>query len=239
MKDLKWTLGLFLCALMIFSCDHDHNDGVSGAITCNLTDTVTYLNDVAPLVESNCNGGSCHGVGSSNGDYMTHAGILGDAQSGVIKEQIESGAMPIGGILTDAEKQIFICWVEQGALNNGTITDTTITEDTATNTDTTVIDTTTDEDTIVVELSLCDTSDITYANSMQRLIDTKCAFSGCHGNGSSFGDYTSLGNIGSAADSAGHIFIRVVIQMNMPKGSVTITQAQRDSIECWTNKGGL
>lgn len=37
---------------------------------------------------------------------------------------------------------------------------------------------------------------------------------------SSFGDYTSLGNIGSAADSAVQIFIRV------------ITQTQRGSIEC-------
>ena len=228
-SDLSGWISAILVFPILFSCtpglsvEEDNLEDIS----CYIPDTVYFKNDVEPLIISKCSGGACHGIASVNGDYSSYNGIISDAISGKISHQIISGNMPLGDSLSPAQKQVILCWIAQGALDNG------ILEDTANE----VIDSNF-TDTILVSNDFCDTSNINYSNGIQRILNQKCTFSGCHASGSIFGDYTSLNSIATDADSAGKIWNRVVIRQDMPKGGIKMSQAQRDSIECWTINGG-
>jgi hypothetical protein len=84
---------------------------------------VSYNLHVKPLAETKCaNSIGCHVAGGSGpGDFTTYTALSGVSQT--VKTRIElpvgtSGHMPEGGILTQEELDIFLCWIEDGALNN-------------------------------------------------------------------------------------------------------------------------
>ena len=97
----------FSIALLFANCkkkDTDKPDTYtptcSGAKSCS--------NDVFPLIESKCK--KCH----TNMD--DHAEVK--ALAAAIKDNVTSGIMPKDDKLTDAQKDIIVCWVEAGAPNN-------------------------------------------------------------------------------------------------------------------------
>lgn len=79
----------------------------------------TFSTDVSPLISSSCaiNSG-CHGAGSTRGPgaLITYQQIF-NSRNG-IKSSVASGRMPRNGSLTANEKNIIICWVDNGAQNN-------------------------------------------------------------------------------------------------------------------------
>ncbi len=84
---------------------------------------VSYNLHVKPLAETKCaNSIGCHVSGGSGpGDFTTYVGLSSVSQT--VKTRIELPStdvlhMPQGGILTQEELDIFLCWIEDGAQNN-------------------------------------------------------------------------------------------------------------------------
>ncbi len=76
-----------------------------------------------------------------------------------------------------------------------------------------------------------DNSTPTYDDNIKTLINTSCAKSGCHGSGSSNGDYTSYAGISSDLTN-GRFENRVLKDQTMPKGS-TLSQGEINQFQCW------
>ena len=92
--------------------------------------TVSFANDVLPIIESRCIG--CHGGDRTEEglDLKTHASIMagssngpvivpGDAVNSLLVEMVATQKMPKRGPkLTPPQVQIITDWVNQGALDN-------------------------------------------------------------------------------------------------------------------------
>jgi hypothetical protein len=80
------------------------------------TATVSYSKDIQPFLNKNCT--SCHGSSSPTAgiDLSTYTKVKSNATRA--NSAIQGGAMPPGGGLSAADKQMFQAWVTQGAQNN-------------------------------------------------------------------------------------------------------------------------
>jgi hypothetical protein len=82
-----------------------------------------------------------------------------------------------------------------------------------------------------------DCTDATFSQSIQPIIQSKCALSGCHVNSTGLPDFTDFENIKSRAagiksrTSSG----------NMPPASsgISLTRAEIDAISCWVDQGTI
>jgi len=89
-----------------------------------ITDTVSYSKTIAHLDSTMCN--SCHVYGGTgNGDFTTYAGLKakanGGAQSSLYARVVTLKDMPTPGsgyTLTDAQRNEYAAWIQQGAKNN-------------------------------------------------------------------------------------------------------------------------
>ena len=83
----------------------------------------------------------------------------------------------------------------------------------------------------------CDGSTPTYQADIKAIVEASCnAGSGCHGSGSSLGDYTTFA--GLEPDLTNGSFKREVIdQRTMPPGNATMTDAELNMIQCWIQNG--
>jgi uncharacterized membrane protein len=86
----------------------------------------------------------------------------------------------------------------------------------------------------------CNISGVTfsYASNVKGIIDRHCI--SCHRTGSGVAeadqfDFTTYEGMKPHLD-AGHVLERVVIDKDMPQGGA-MTQAERDSINCWIQAG--
>ena len=92
--------------------------------------TVSFENDILPILTARCAFAGCHVAGGpDNIDFSTYQTlkkggedgpvvIPGNPDESDIIEEIVSGRMPPGGPpLTDAQIQLFIDWINEGATN--------------------------------------------------------------------------------------------------------------------------
>ncbi len=78
-------------------------------------------------------------------------------------------------------------------------------------------------------------ADLSYNKNMKGIIDRVCL--SCHsGAGPGPRDYRTYEGIKPILDN-GLVLERVVIQKNMPQSGVTMSQSQRDSVNCWIKAG--
>ena len=91
------------------------------------------------------------------------------------------------------------------------------------------VDTTTVSDTDTVVVDTCK-----FTTHIQPIIDANCV--GCHGSGSSDGDFTSYSGIFAKIDNSGPFENRVLILKDMPMGG-SLTQSEIDLIQCWLDNG--
>lgn len=122
--------------------------------------------------------------------------------------------------------------------------DEEIIEDTVNTTDTTAISTNSTDTTsggngggVAGPVAYCDTVKATYATSVKTILDKNCNSSGCHGVGSSFGDFTNYLGIKQVVDN-NKLKLRVVTNKDMPWGTDFANPTHRELLECWINKGG-
>lgn len=80
--------------------------------------TISYANEIATILTTNCNLASCHAAGSSRGDWTTYDNVK--ARSATIKARTANKSMPPAGstALTQAQVDLIGCWVTGGAPNN-------------------------------------------------------------------------------------------------------------------------
>ena len=112
---------LAICLSLTFACGNDDDDG-SSAVDCS-TRNVSYSGDIVPILDQTCAIPNCHVNGFINGDFEFYADLKAQSDNGSLRNQIESGAMPPSDTagpteLTDDELETFLCWIEDGALEN-------------------------------------------------------------------------------------------------------------------------
>ncbi len=77
---------------------------------------VSFASQIDPILKANCTSSSCHGSGSSNGDWTKFANV--SAKAALIRNRTTDKTMPQGGSLTAEQIALIACWVNDGALNN-------------------------------------------------------------------------------------------------------------------------
>ena len=100
----------------------EHDLVVTDASGCTINQSVTITSGVSfsasisPIISTKCASSNCHG-GTQGPDLRTFKGIHDNAAR--IKTVTGNGTMPKGGPeLSQAEKDLIACWVDDGALNN-------------------------------------------------------------------------------------------------------------------------
>ncbi|WP_370086173.1 SprB repeat-containing protein [Ekhidna sp.] len=107
----------------------DHEVTVTDGAGCSATKSVyvnsgvSLINDIMPLLASNCTSGAgaaCHdGSNGSDRNWTVKNNVINKAQN--IKARTQSGNMPRAGSgqsLTQAEIDMIACWVDDGAKDN-------------------------------------------------------------------------------------------------------------------------
>jgi len=114
----KLFLLFFVAYTMFFSCKKNKID-----ISCEGV-SVSYANDIVPIINTNCALSGCHVSGFSSGDYTTYTGLKAKADNGTLKERVVAKKdMPPSTTLgpkslSDADIKKFFCWIEDGAGKN-------------------------------------------------------------------------------------------------------------------------
>ena len=94
---------------------------VTDASGCSINQSVTintgvsFSTSVSPIISSKCAISTCH-AGTQAPDFRTFKNIQDNA--GQIKTLTGNGTMPQDGSLTQTEKDLIACWVDDGAPNN-------------------------------------------------------------------------------------------------------------------------
>lgn len=97
----------FSVGLLFATCKKKDTDKPA-TYTPTCSGTKSFSNDVFPLIQSKCF--KCHA------EMSNHAQIK--SMAAAIKDNVISGIMPKDDNLTNAQKDIIVCWVEAGAPNN-------------------------------------------------------------------------------------------------------------------------
>ncbi len=89
---------------------------------CKLTKSFTiksgtsFSAQIQSIITTNCNLVTCHDGNNSLPDFTKFDNVKSSAID--IKSRTQSGNMPKGRTLSQQEKNLIACWVEDGALNN-------------------------------------------------------------------------------------------------------------------------
>ncbi|GAA4817511.1 hypothetical protein [Litoribaculum gwangyangense] len=119
---------LFLCFSLIgliYSCSSDSNDDLSPTPNPdpnpNPSGKVTYNGNIKSIMSSFCT--SCHGSPTSNGAPMsltTYAQVVNAVQNRSLIARINSTSnpMPVGGLMSQTNRDLVQQWVTDGLLEN-------------------------------------------------------------------------------------------------------------------------
>lgn len=188
---------------------------------CN-PDSVYFVNDIMPLISSNCTMSGCHdNITHADGvNLTTYTKIMsyvrpGDAANSklykvIIKTNGDRMPPPPMPPMTTAQKALIQKWINQGAKNNSCI-------------------------------ASCDTAIFTYSGAVKPIMDNKCV--GCH-NPSNLG-----GNIDVSTYNAvriislnGKLYGSIAHQTGyspMPKNSAKLSDCEIRQVQKWITAGSL
>ncbi len=97
---------------------------IRDANECSATENVTieevpevsYMDQIRPIIDANCQISGCHGSNSNIPSWATYEDVK--ARAAAIKTRTGNRSMPQNGTLEDEEIQLIADWVDQGAPNN-------------------------------------------------------------------------------------------------------------------------
>lgn len=237
MKSNYSVSALVLTSLLVilFACRHEilnpgggsggGNGGGGGnpppTVSCS-PDTVYFVNQVMPLISSNCTMSGCHdaithadGVNLTTYSKIVQYVIPGNAASSKLYKVLNktgSDRMPPPPMpaLTTAQKALIQKWINQGARNNNCV-------------------------------ASCDTAVFTYSGAVKPIMETKCA--GCH-NPANLGGNIDLSTYNAVKVVAlnGKLYGSVAQQTGyspMPKNSAKLSDCEIRQIQKWINVGSL
>jgi len=78
---------------------------------------VNYQDDVQPLLTKSCALAGCHIAGATAPDLSNYAAAKASGAASL--QDIQNGVMPVGGMLTDADKALFVAWAAGGYAEKG------------------------------------------------------------------------------------------------------------------------
>jgi len=105
-----------LVALALNGCTSEESETPS-AVDCSGV-SLSFTDDVYPIIQASCTRSGCHGAGSNNGpgELLTYSQI--SRAKSAIQLSVASGEMPKDTRLSTNEKSTILCWIENGASNN-------------------------------------------------------------------------------------------------------------------------
>lgn len=222
---MKYYVLLILIILLQTACKHDSlYEPIEEAppevvVNCD-PNTVYFVNDVLPIIQSSCGFSGCHGNGSTQDgvDLSSYAGIRNEVNPGnvnnsdlyeAITESDNDDVMPPlpYNRLSAAQIQIIRNWINQGAQNN--------------------------------ECSDCNTSNITFSGTIAGIIQNNCQ--GCHSGtspqaGILLTNYTQIktqADNGKLLGTINHQNGFVAMPYNLPK----LSDCNISKITAWVNSG--
>ncbi len=232
-KSMTYAVMTLVTVIVILNaCRHEIpiSNGGSGnggggtplpASTCS-PDTVYFVNDIMPIISSNCTMSGCHdNITHADGVNLTSysnimryvsAGNAGNSKLYKVVVKTDGDRMPPAPMapLTQSQKDKIAKWINQGAKNNNCT-------------------------------GRCDTAVFTYSSAIKPIMDTKCV--GCH-NPASLG-----GNINVSTYSAlrivalnGKLYGSVAHQVGfspMPKNSTKLSDCEIKQVQKWIADGSL
>lgn len=232
---MKKKFYLFVClaaagVVLLNACRHeilfpgsDNGTGtvVPPASTCS-PDSAYFINDIMPIISSNCTMSGCHDVAShADGVVLTtYSNIMryvraGDAANSklykvIIKTDGDRMPPPPMPPLSSAQKTLIQKWINQGAKNNNCT-------------------------------GRCDTAVFTYSGAVKPIMDNKCV--GCH-NPSNLGGNIDLSTHAAVRAVAlnGKLYGSVAHQPGyspMPKNSAKLSDCEITQVQKWITAGSL
>jgi len=79
-------------------------------------DLISFSNTIVPIFETYCSTPGCHDGMSGISPYVTHRQIFRDREG--IRESVITGLMPTNAIMPQAQIDLVVAWIDQGAPNN-------------------------------------------------------------------------------------------------------------------------
>ncbi|MFN3939741.1 MAG: c-type cytochrome domain-containing protein [Chitinophagales bacterium] len=196
--------------------------GSIDGIPCN-PDTSYFVNDVLPILLSNCAMEGCHDAGTAEEGIIlsTYNQVMasdvvkpGNPWDSDLIEAINETDLddrmppPPAAPLTAAQKAILVKWIAQGALNNSCGEE-------------------------------CDTTTVTYSGTISGILTAYCT--GCHGGTSPSGGISLTNYVSVAAAAAdGSLYGSVNHDAGfaaMPLGSDKLSDCKVDQIRIWIESG--
>jgi len=176
---------------------------------------VCYDTDVQPILTNKCSMSGCHNsVDKAAGlDLSSYAGVQASSKKDEILESINKGKMPPAGYqsLTSNEKQILARWVAQG-YTKGECSSNSV---------------------------ACDTTNVTYTNSIKAIFDNNCT--GCHNASNPSGGWAlDTYNSSKTCAQSGRLLGTVEWLSGysaMPQGGNKLSDCDIAKIQKWINAG--
>jgi hypothetical protein len=116
---MKLFSSIIFILIISSSCTYNKTEIIPYSI-CNET-RVTYINNIAPLIQSKCSTGLGPGTGCHDSWILDYNGVRSIVKNGKLMSTVLNKTMPKipnnYGItsLTDEEIQLITCWVEYDA----------------------------------------------------------------------------------------------------------------------------
>lgn len=88
----------------------------SQTVALNEVPEVSFVSQIKPIIDTNCQLSNCHGNQPGIPTYATYADVY--ARASLIKTRTSNQTMPPDNPLDEADIQLISDWVDQGAPNN-------------------------------------------------------------------------------------------------------------------------
>ncbi|MEO8067113.1 MAG: hypothetical protein ABI599_05425 [Flavobacteriales bacterium] len=96
-----------------------------------------------------------------------------------------------------------------------------------------------DSEEVLYPGSFCDTANVTYSGTVQSLIQTNCAVSGCHvPGGQGTGNFQVFAELKARVDN-GTFRTLVLVNRTMPPNNVQLSACELEQLTIWVNAGAL
>ncbi len=117
MKSSIYSISILIITIVIISCTKDKVGGDVPFPEVICSDSISFNNEVLPIIQNNCTG--CHE--NQNGYTFTNYQNISSSYAAIIGSMKGTGyqLMPQGGpAIPDSLVQKIQCWVNQGMNNN-------------------------------------------------------------------------------------------------------------------------
>ncbi len=113
MKKKVLFIQIALPIILFASCENNVEENIDELIVNECDPAISFTENIKLIIDTNCL--QCHN-GNQFPDLRTYQSIKNNIS--IIKEEIETRRMPLGGSLSTSEIENFVCWVNNGSLNN-------------------------------------------------------------------------------------------------------------------------